>query len=168
MNKCAEIKLYNVLFPLWFLIWIPSYLWLLLIPLNYILDTLVTWYTINDLPDAKQFCLKHSWKICIAGFFSDILGSIILLLVTQLSYELSSETMEKIADGITFNPFNNVASFMICMIALAFSGVLIYLIDRKILYKAHLSLEQATRSAKWLALITAPYLFMIPSGFLYN
>ena len=168
MNKCTEIKLYNVLFPLWFLIWIPSYLWLLLIPLNYILDSIVTWYTIRELPDAKHFCLKHSWKICIAGFLSDLLGSAILLIITQLSYEFSSEALEKIADGITFNPFNNIASFMICMIAVVFSGALIYLIDRKILYKAQLTLEQANKSAKWLALITAPYLFMIPSGLLYN
>lgn len=168
MNKCTELKLYNVLFPLWFLIWIPSYLWLLLIPLNYILDSIVTWYTIRDLPDAKHFCLKNSWKICIAGFVSDILGSAILFIVSQLSYEFSSEALEKIGDGITFNPFNNVASFAICLIALGFSGALIYLIDRKILYKAQLSLEQANRSAKWLALITAPYLFMFPSGLLYN
>ena len=168
MNKRTDVKLYNVLFPLWILIWLPSYLWLLLIPLNYALDHFVTWYTIKDLPDAKQFCWKNAWNICIVGFACDFIGSALLLGITELTYNIEGSIFEKIGDGLTFNPFNNPTSFIICLIAVAFSGFLIYIIDRKILYKANLSLERATRSAKWLALITAPYLFMIPSGFLYK
>ena len=41
-------------------------------------------------------------------------------------------------------------------------------IDSKILIRAGLTVEQAKRSAIWLAIITAPYMFMIPSGLLYN
>ncbi|MBQ0040700.1 MAG: hypothetical protein KBS56_01585 [Clostridiales bacterium] len=167
-----EIKTYNVMFPLWFLIWIPSYLWLLLIPINYAIDTSVTWYTLRDLEDHKKFCLRHSWKICIAGFVCDLLGSLILLGATLLETipNLSSdnEIFTNIAGGIMMNPFNNLGSFIICLIALAFSAILIYLIDRKILFKAGLDINRATHSAKWLAIITAPYLFLLPSGWLYS
>ena len=41
MNNDNGIKLYNILLPLWLLIFLPSYLWLVLIPLNYIIDRVV-------------------------------------------------------------------------------------------------------------------------------
>ena len=40
-NTKGGTRIYNVLFPLWLLVWIPSPLWLILIPANYIIDRLV-------------------------------------------------------------------------------------------------------------------------------
>ena len=166
-----EIRTYNVLFPLWFLVWLPSYLWLLLIPLNYAIDTAVTWYTIRDLENHKNFCFRHTWKICIVGFISDLLGSLILFGVTiieALPVINENKLFENVAGGIMMNPFNNPGSLIICLIALVFSAVLIYIVDRKLLFKAGLDINRATHSAKWLAIITAPYMFLLPSGWLYS
>ena len=70
---------YNVMFPLWMLIWFPSWLWLLLIPANYLIDRLVLWWSLGSAEDRQQFCRQHTWKICLAGFASDFAGSLLLL-----------------------------------------------------------------------------------------
>ena len=44
-------KLYNILLPLWFIIFIPSWLWLLLIPANYLIDRIVLKWSLGDLED---------------------------------------------------------------------------------------------------------------------
>ena len=70
MNK-KEVKLYNILFPIWMLIFFPSWLWLFLIPANYLIDRCVLYWILGAMPDKGAFCSKRTSKICIAGFFSD-------------------------------------------------------------------------------------------------
>ena len=41
MDRDNEKVLYNVLFPIWLLVFFPSYLWLILIPANYMIDRIV-------------------------------------------------------------------------------------------------------------------------------
>jgi hypothetical protein len=76
--------------------------------------------------------------------------------------------IEDAAGGIMMNPFTNVLSLIITIAAIALSAACIYLLDRKILQKAGLTMEQAKKSAIRLALITAPYLYLIPSEILYR
>ena len=72
MERKNSTKLYNILLPLWFIIFIPSWLWLLLIPANYLIDRIVLKWSLGDLEDKGLFCRKHNWKICLAGFLSDM------------------------------------------------------------------------------------------------
>ena len=76
--------------------------------------------------------------------------------------------ISKAADGLMINPFSNALSLIITIAAIALSAACIYLLDRKILQKAGLTMEQAKKSAIRLALITAPYLYLIPSEILYR
>lgn len=73
MNKKEVI--YNILLPIWILVFWPSWLWLFLIPANYLIDRLVLRWSLGEMPDKGAFCRKHTWKICIAGFFSDLCGA---------------------------------------------------------------------------------------------
>ncbi|MBQ1287153.1 MAG: hypothetical protein IIY22_01205, partial [Erysipelotrichaceae bacterium] len=73
-----EVRLYNVLFPVWMLVWIPSYLWIFLIPANYLIDRFVLTKSLSGDLDKDVFLKKHTWKICIAGFFSDLIGSLLM------------------------------------------------------------------------------------------
>ena len=169
MNK-KEVKLYNILLPIWILIFWPSWLWLILIPANYLIDRLVLRWSLGAMPDKGTFCRKHTWKICIAGFFSDLCGALVLLSVYVIA-TLMGETspvpplIDKIEQGVAADPFNSIAAFL--TVAVAVAGLVIYLVDRKILTKAGLDAEQARRSALQLAVITAPYLYFFPSKFLY-
>ena len=173
MTKNKSVKLYNILLPLWILIFWPSYLWLILIPANYLIDRFVLRWSLGEMPDKGVFCRRHTWKICLAGFLSDLIGACIMFGVFMCSVIIADdspakEIMDKIEYGVGFNPFDNVGAFLITALAVAAAGGCIYLLDRKILHKTGLSAEQAKKSALRLALITAPYLYFFPSGLLYS
>lgn len=169
MKKRRSEPLYNILLPIWLLVWVPSFLWLLLIPANYLIDRLVLRWSLRDVEDRDGLCRRHCWKVCLAGFLSDFVGGLLLLGISLFSDSLSnSELLDKAIFGIQFNPFENVLSFVIVALAVALSGWCIYQLDRWILKRAGLSLEQARFSALRLALLTAPYLYLFPSGLLYQ
>ncbi len=167
------VRLYNILLPIWLLIFWPSYLWLLLIPANYLIDRLVLSGSLGTMADKGLFCRKHTWKICLAGFFSDFIGALLLFAIFMITAMADEQTphgdlLLKLGEGVGFNPFNSVLSFLVVALSVVLAGVLIFLIDRRILTKAGLDEQQAKKSARWLALITAPYLYFFPSMLLYQ
>ena len=84
MDRDNEKVLYNVLFPIWLLVFFPSYLWLILIPANYMIDRIVLRWSLGDMPDKGMFCRKNTWKICLAGFLGDFVGAIALFFISEL------------------------------------------------------------------------------------
>ena len=165
--KNTTTKIYNILLPLWLLIFLPSYLWLALIPLNYVIDRVVLRWSLGDMPDKGLFCRRHTWKICLAGFLSDFAGALILLIISIPLADLN-EKLYDIGHAIMLDPFSNPAGLLIVMASIAVSAVCIFFLDKWILRKAGLDPEQVKRSALRLALITAPYLYLFPSRLLYK
>ena len=162
-------RLSNLLLPLWLLIFIPSWLWLLLIPANYLIDRVVLKWSLGDMEERGLFCRKHTWKICLAGFVSDFIGALILLAAAMLMTGADDNSViGDAAGGIMMNPFANVLAFIITIAGVVLAAVCIYFADRKILSGAGLTQEQARRSAIRLAVITAPYLYLVPSELLYR
>lgn len=174
MNK-KEFKLYNILLPIWILVFVPSWIWLILIPANYLIDRLILHWSLGNMAGKNAFCRKHTWKICIAGFFSDLCGALVLFGVFVIA-TIAGEGMplsplvpmlDLIESGVASDPFDNIAAFLVVAVSVAVAGVAIFLIDRRILTKAGLEAEQARRSAMWLAVLTAPYLYFVPSRLIY-
>ena len=162
MMKKNGIRLYNVMFPVWLLIWFPSWLWLLLIPGNYLIDRLVLRWSLSGSEERDRFCRRHCWKICLAGFFADFVGSLLLFALYCLS------PTGRFGNALAFNAFASLPAFLATVLAILLSGVLIYLLDGWILTKVGLEKERAKNAALRLALITAPYLFLFPSALLYR
>ena len=167
MKNDSNVRFYNILLPLWLIIFLPSYLWLALIPLNYIIDRLVLRWSLGGMPDKGLFCRKHTWKICLAGFLSDLAGSLILLGVSIPVSEIS-ERFYDIGHAIMFDPFSNLIGLLMVIASIAVSAACIYFLDKWILGKEGLEPELVKRSAVRLALITAPYLYLFPSRLLYE
>ena len=172
-NKNKTVKLYNILLPIWILVFWPSQLWLILIPANYLIDRIVLRWSLGDMPEKGLFCRKHTWKICIAGFLSDLIGAMLMFGVFMCEVWIGDDSplkpaMDKIEYAVGFNPFSNFGGFLITALSVALAGACIYLIDKKLLRKAGLDMEQAKKSARRLALITAPYLYFLPSELLYR
>ena len=165
--KKTNTKIYNILLPLWLLIFLPSYLWLALIPLNYVIDRVVLRWSLGDMPDKGLFCRRHTWKICLAGFLSDFAGALILLIISIPLADLN-EKLYDIGHAIMFDPFSNPVGLLIVVASIAVSAVCINFLDKWILGRAGLDPEQVKRSALRLALITAPYLYLFPSRLLYK
>ena len=167
----SDNKVYNILLPIWLLIFFPSWLWLLLIPANYLIDRIVLMWSLGDMPEKGLFCRNHNWKICLAGFASDYAGAILLFALNQLMFGMNDDVnsfISKAADGLMLNPFSNVLSLVIVIAAIVLSAVCIYKLDKSILTKAGLDIDQAKKSAIRLAIITAPYVYLIPSEWFYN
>ena len=168
--KNKTIRFYNIILPVWLLIWWPSWLWLLLIPVNYLIDLLVSVLSMKQtgVEDYRKKALKHSWKICLAGFLADFVGAAFLLAIFYLTdIVLPNEIGEAISYGLAWKP--NLLSILIILIAIAISGTVIYLLDKRILRKdTDLNPEQIHRIALNLAIFTAPYLFLIPSSLIYR
>ena len=66
------------------------------------------------------------------------------------------------------NPFTNILSLIITLLGIALAAVCIRTLDEIVLTKVGLDPELAKKAAKRLAIITAPYLYLIPSQLLYN
>ena len=116
----------------------------------------------------RQKSQKHSWKVCLIGFFSDFVGAAFLLGVLYLTdIILPNEIGESISYGLSWKP--NLYSIIVILISIAISGVLIYVLNRWMLKKdPELNKEQIRRIALNLAVFTAPYLFLIPSSLIYR
>ncbi len=170
MERNKTTRIYNIILPIWLLIWWPSYLWLGLIPANYLIDYLVTRLSMKKMSveDYKQKAQKHSWKVCLIGFFSDFVGAAFLLAVLYLAdIMLPNEAGESISYGLSWKP--NLFSILVILVAILISAVLIYLLNRWMMKKdPELNREQIHRIALNLALFTAPYLYLIPSSLIYR
>ena len=168
MRKKQSVTLYNILFPIWMLVWIPSPLWLLLIPLNFAIDYLVLYKSLPANAKRKAFCDRHAWKICAAGFAADFIGSLFLFAAFMITSSHKPDSLQAISHGLGLNPFENAAAFLIVVVAILLAAYCIYRFDRYILKRAGLPEGQSKTSALWLAVVTAPYLFLLPSEILYR
>lgn len=174
-EKEKYVTLYNMLFPIWILVWLPTPLWLLIIPGNYLIDRLV--FTINarkQKPELeKKFFRKHTWKLFLFGFLADFIGSILLLIPLFIpvpdgvAKHYNQTFFGKFMNALQFNAFSNFGAFLYTLFAIAVAGLLIYVFDRGVLMRTkEFTAEQAKRIAFWMAVITAPYLYLVP-GQLY-
>lgn len=155
-------KIYNILFPMWFLFILPSYLWIVFVVGNFVVDSLVTIYNLKkqNVDNYMNAYKKSIIKVWVIGFVSDILGSLFLLgLMLVLNKVL--EPTDIVLDWITF-PWCTILAIPGVIVA----GVLIYFLNKKLSFtKTNLSTEQIRLISKYLALITAPYVMLIPLYF---
>lgn len=148
--KSKEIKLYNILFPIWFIILIPMS-WLVILPGNFIIDSLVLLLTMKAtrIVGRKEMYKKTILKIWLFGFISDIIGAAFLF-VTIMGFELAIPGED----------------YLYLTIAVLISAVFIFIFNYKVSFKGY---DRATRfkMALSFAIFTAPYTFLIPLDWIY-
>ena len=156
-----SITLYNVLFPIWFLILFPI-TWLVILPANFIIDSLVLIISMKLLKTIK---IKETYKSTILkvwgiGFASDFAGAGILFLGAE-----GPRQWREYLNSISWNPFDNWYAVLYVTFAVIISGILIYLLNLKLSFK-NLDMEQRNKRilALALAVFTAPYIFLYPSA----
>ncbi len=149
-SKRNEIKLYNVLFPFWLLLLLPQ-LWLIVLPGNFIIDSLVLIISmfILKMTEKKQFYKRYILKIYGFGMLSDIVGSAYMFLLIWI-FEVGSMGDE----------------LYLTLPALFISAVLIFVLNYFVTFK---NADKALRLKLSLifAVVTAPYTFLVPSSWLY-
>lgn len=160
-------KLYNVLFPIWFLIIFPT-MWLFVLPANFLIDTVVLCICLKALKitNINEVYKKSILKVWIFGFIADIIGSALLVCTQFISV---NSFLSDIITALAYNPFSNIYAFLITIFAIVISGILIYVFNFKISFKkVDIDEKSKKRIAICLAVFTAPYLFLYPSSLLYK
>lgn len=161
------IRLYNVIFPIWFLLIFPVS-WLVVLPANFVIDTAVLLIAMAcmKIQDKKQHYAKSIWLVWVFGFVSDLIGAGVLFL-TQLLYGDSPAWdwwYENITMPVALNPFSNSFGFAYVLLAVAIAALAIFLLNWKISFRfTTLEEKQKKRLALTLAIATAPYLFFLPT-----
>ncbi len=160
-------KLYNVIFPIWLMVLIPPII-LIVIPANFIIDSLVLLLGLKILNITDKFknYKKCILKVWIFGFLADIIGSLLLFATQFLGF--SSFLSDNLIEPLMWNPFSNLLALLYAIIVIVLCGFLIYKVNYRFSFKkTDLNDTQKRFVSLLLALITAPYLFLLPTSLFY-
>lgn len=149
MKNKKDVKLYNVLFPFWMIMLVPT-TWFIVIPGNFLIDSLVLIIAMKlmHVESKKQFYWKHIWQIFAFGIISDLVGSALLFLSVILEFATMGD------------------EWYITIPAMIVSSICIYLFTYYITFRKDDS-NIRFKMALTFAIVTAPYTFLIPSSWLY-
>lgn len=151
--KKEDIRLYNVLFPIWFFYFFPN-VWLLILPVNFLVDSLVLYFSARHQGIGERLPLwkMHILPIWGIGFLSDLIGAGLIFLIYMVTAELP-----------LFNPFLFPGTTLISLPGVILAGVLIYWLNRKLTFrKSGLDPAAIHKLCLHLAIFTAPYTMLIP------
>lgn len=149
MKNKNEVRLNNIIFPFWMLLIIPG-LWLIILPANFVIDSLVILITMSiiGIEGKGKIYRKTILKAWIFGFISDLIGT---LTVFICSYIYGGGGFDD--DPAVTMPGIIVAAIMIYV----FNYFLTFKkYDKKLRFKLAISL----------AIFTAPYTFLIPTSWM--
>lgn len=148
--KKKDIRLYNVLLPVWMLMSLPV-LWYVVIPGNFLVDSAVLLIAMKVLKieNRWEFYRRHILPVFLLGFGADLLAAVPMWLGVAL--ELGGAW----GDG----PLLTVPGVLT-------AAVLIFVFDYFVSFR---KLEKPLRKrlALTFAIATAPYTFWIPSSWIY-
>lgn len=146
-----DIKLYNALFPLWFFYLFPTSCILLVVPGNFIIDSIVLLLSVAALKieNKRSFYKKSIVKVFLCGLSADIIGA--ALAFAAIYFELGSFGDE----------------LYITIPAMIFASVLIFFFDYMVSFK-NCEKRQRIILSLIFAVATAPYTFLVPTEWLYG
>lgn len=154
------VKLYNIIFPMYMLWVMPPVIFISVI-LNFIIDSIVILVTekVLKIKDITSKYKKLILKVWGFGFLADFIGAFLLFLISSLLGGLNIP----IRYNIDYNPFGNIYALIITISCIIISGILIYIFNKKFCYKkVELTDREKHILALTMAIVTAPYLFLLP------
>ncbi len=167
VQRMVPVVFANVIFPTWFISALPSFLWLIIIPANFLVDSLVLyfWMKARKIENKTQIWKKSILRIWIFGFLSDFLASAILMLFYfgWFAFWENLLSMDWIASWISIVAYG-WGSSIYGLIGTLIGMVMIYLFNRQWSFKkTTLTSAQIQNASFWLALITAPWMLIVPA-----
>ncbi len=161
-----EIKLYNVLFPIWILYFFPQ-VWIVAVPGNLLIDCGLLLLTLAVLKHTEKRAVLKAlwWKFWLLGFLADFIGAAVLfgiwLLLSVL--DLSGGAWSEIMMAYLANPFRSLPALLLTLAGVVLAGVCIYVFDKRAMRRcALLTLREKRAVALVMAITTAPWTFLIP------
>ena len=169
-----EIKLYNVMFPIWLLFVIPQ-TWLVILPGNLLIDCAVLFLTLAVLKrrDKRRLMAPLWWRFWWQGFAADAIGTGWMflgeMLFEHLMLGLGSRPGQPGYYVSLFDPLDSPLSAAWALAGVAIAAVCICYLDLWALrgHAAALTERERKRVALSMAVFTAPWTFLLPSSWLY-
>ncbi len=163
--KNNDVRLYNMIMPLWLIAVFLPQLWLIALPANWLIDFLVLWLTMKvmkfERPAASA--VRIVWLTWVFGFAADILGGL-LMIAPDFGMNISRDSVFYGITRVLYNPFYDIWSFLWTTLGVAVTAVLIFVYNRYIvLRKEDMTDVRKRKIALSLAVFTAPYLFYLPA-----
>lgn len=173
MRDRSSIKIYNMIFPIW-LLWLFPLTWIIILPGNFIIDSLVVLITLKvlNINDKKSIYKKIILKVWGNGFLADIIGTIIMIISVVIENFLPVNSRkwwyDNLSMPVAYSPFKSIYSVLWIIVAIIITAFFIYLFNYKISFK-NLDIEEKLKKklAISLAIFTAPYLFLLPTMWFY-
>nr|WP_303243804.1 hypothetical protein [uncultured Cellulosilyticum sp.] len=172
MEEKQGIRLYNLIFPIW-LLWVFPLTWIVVLPANFIIDSLVVLITLRllEVGNIKQNYKKAILKVWGFGFLSDFIGTAFMVLALLIDHLWEYDTAigkwwyDYIAMPVSYNAFESIWSIIWVTICVIISSFCIYIFNYKISFRK-LEMEEGNKKklAIALAVFTAPFLFYIPTS----
>ncbi|MBM6924932.1 hypothetical protein [Pseudoflavonifractor phocaeensis] len=164
MNR--EVRLYNILLPIWILYFFPQ-VWIITLPGNLLIDCMVLLIALAVLKHAeKKAVLKRLWwKLWLLGFLADFVGALFLFGFWYLSLlpDPVGAWVEGVFSAAALNPFRTLPGFLYTLAGVAIAGVCIYFFDKRAMRSCpQLDGRQRHVIALTMAVVTAPWTFLIP------
>ena len=159
-----KTRLYNVIFPIWMLFLFPQ-VWLIALPGNLLIDCAVVLCTLMALKHTQKKAVLRQvwWKIWLLGFAADFVGVAVLLPAMFLTSAVSKDVRPFI-EPVMYNCWKSPLAFLWTAAAVALSGACIYFFDRRAMRSCtHLTDRERHLTALSLSIITAPWMFFIPT-----
>lgn len=168
-----EIRIYNVLFPIWLLLLFPPLI-LFVLAGNFLVDSAVILLTLRVLRGGWAWgewrrSILRAWLL---GFLADLIGGAVMLVPVFLNEGApglpDGGWLEQLTYGVYFNPFDSLIAFLWTAAATAASALCIYGFHRRFVYRqTAVPEEERRRLALVMAVVTAPWLFFLPSVWFY-
>lgn len=161
MKKDKSIKLYNLFFPIFFYYLMPPTMLFILVS-NFIFDSIVLlgiayFLRCDSIKDLYKKTIVKTW---LFGFFADSIAAFVVMAVLDCARTIFKE----IINSIGRNPFENVYALIFVLIMIFFTGIWIYLFNSSFVFKK-IDMEEKQKKIMCLSLavLTAPWTFLIPS-----
>ena len=154
--KKNDIRLYNVLFPIWFYLLFPQ-VWLLILSVNFLVDSLVMYCSARQqgLENTRVLWKERILPVWGIGLLSDLIGAVLIFVIY-----LIVAAIPWFAEFL--NPIRFPGTALISIPGVILSGIMIYFLNKNLTFRdSDLTSNQIHKLCLHLALWTAPYTMLI-------
>lgn len=164
-----DYTLYASALPLFMLLLSPSR-YAFLLPINLLITAAAVYYALKTISRGTLFrsmWKKELWLAWLSGFAGDLSGAGVLLGLTAIPVQNSQSAWGLAIAAIQRNPFTNTTSSLLVFLSILLAAAIKYLLDLWIAFrKTDLPLRDKRMLCLSIAMLTAPYTFLLPAAWL--
>lgn len=157
-------RLFSFCFPLFWVLAAPKTLYALL-PLNFLIDVLVTRMTLKSMGRLELFApmwKKEIWLSALSSLLGTCIGGAALFGLSRIP--ANGDTWRAVVQGVTQNPFTSTNALLTVFACIILAAALTYVLTLWLaLRKTDMSLKEKRTFSLAFAMFTAPYAFILPT-----